>query len=386
MASVIPRRIVPSVRPAARTPTAVAREFRNLLANRAIVFRCAGRAAAPGHLLAAGYLPKHKIELFDTAFYLADVRENEHVRFFVAYVVQRQGRKLSVSPRIFYKDVSLIWRAASHYVHNQREIWIGKGDVETVLEDGEEFEYSAEHTTDLPLELQGALESLIRAARRIPYDMKALALVLRNAPADRIEAYRDFTGPRRRACRDPRNLVNGGRSVAWFTQPGNPTSLRFARGYEPDFRAGVIEVAASTSRLYGGKLLRLRILSVNREIQYLFFASRRHVWIIPPQATTTELSSFGVRTIDVECDEDLCVPGYEYHYMDATEDPPVLVSQIPKGFVGRPNPHDPTRADASAWIERLPIVQEFRKTALARARRQRGAGGIENVHVFEAQS
>ena len=333
-------------------------------------------------MIAAGYVPKHEIELFDTTFYLTDVRENEHVRFFVAYVVQGSGARTTVSPRIFYKDVSLIWRAASHYVHTPRETWIGKGDVQTVLQDGEEFIYSAEYTTDLPLEIQGAVESLIRGVKRIPHDMKALALVLRNAPADRIEAYRDFTGPRRRAQRDARNLVNGGRSIAYFKRHHDPGSLVFVSGYEPDFDTGVVEVETSKSKLYGGPLKRFRILSRNREIQYLFFKSPRHAWIIPPQATTTELSSYGVRTIDVVCDEDLCVPGYEYHYMDGTEDPPVLVSQIPEGFVGRPNRHDSTRADASAWIERLPVIKEFRKKVLGGP--QRRTLPIEEMHVVEA--
>jgi hypothetical protein len=340
-------------------------EFQSLLRDSGAVFSCAGVARHAQQLLATGYVPRHKIELFGTRFYLTPVRENEHIRFFVAYVVQRV-RKCRIHPRIFYKDVSLVWRAASHYVHTDRELWIGKGDVQTVVQDGEEFLYSAEHTTDLPIEMQAALESLIRSVRRIPYDLKALGLVLRNAPADRIEAYADFTGPRRKAQRNRGNLVNGGRPIARFTRPGDPGSLSFVVGYEPDFERGLMETHLSTSRLYGGRLRRFRILSANREIQYLFFSGPRHVWIIPPQATTTELSSFGVRTIDVAFDEDLCVPGYEYHYMDATEDPPVLVSQIPHGFVGRANRHDPTRADASAWIERLPVVREFRRKVLNR--------------------
>ena len=361
----IPRLILPSIAPAVFTAGQVSADFRRVLTDSDTTFACAGTARRPRQLVDAGYVPKHKIELFDTTFYLTDVRENEHIRFFVAYVVQRH-RATTVRPRIFYKDVSLIWRAASHYVHTQREIWIGKGDVQTVVQDGEEFIYSAEHTTDLPIEMQAALESLIRLVRRISYDMEALALVLRGAPEDRIEAYADFTGPRRRAQRERRNLVNGGHPIARFTRHNDPASLRFTRGYEPDFEHGIVETHLSTSRLYGGRLKRFRILSTNREIQYLFFSSPRHVWIIPPQATTTELSSFGVRTIDVAFDEDLCVPGYEYHFMDATEDPPVLVSQIPKGFVGRPNRHDPSRADASAWLERLPVIREFRRNVLKR--------------------
>jgi hypothetical protein len=73
---------------------------------------------------------------------------------------------------------------------------------------------------------------------------------------------------------------------------------------------------------------------------------------------TTELSSFGVRTIDVPIDEKLCVPGYEYHYyLDENE----LHSQIPEGFVGHINAHDKARSDASPWLEQMPVIREFRR-------------------------
>ena len=81
----------------------------------------------------------------------------------------------------------------------------------------------------------------------------------------------------------------------------------------------------------------------------------------PTQATTTELSSYGVRTLDVLAADDLFVPGYEYHFLDETSDPPELVTQIPEGFAGPPNPLDASRCDASPWLDRLPIVRAFRK-------------------------
>ncbi|MGE0861935.1 MAG: hypothetical protein AB7P42_22675, partial [Gammaproteobacteria bacterium] len=116
--------------------------------------------------------------------------------------------------------------------------------------------------------------------------------------------------------------------------------------------------------LYGGEMRRFRVLSANREIQYLFMAAPRQAWLIPPQATTTELSSFGVRTVDVLAHEDLCVPGYEYHYLDESVEPPVFVSQIPAGHAGAPSAIDPSRADASAWLEALPVIREFRRVLL----------------------
>ena len=106
---------------------------------------------------------------------------------------------------------------------------------------------------------------------------------------------------------------------------------------------------------------KFRILSTNATIQYQFVAAPRQAWIIPPQATTTELMSYGLRNIDVEVDEDLCVPGYEYHFLDDSEEPPVLVSQIPEGYVGAASEVDPSRADASPWIEAMPVIQEFRR-------------------------
>jgi len=370
-AAVSTTRIVASVGPAELSPAQVAREFRRLIDEGAKLC-CAGVARRhPLRLLSRGYTPKYKIELFDTRFYLTDVRQDSNIRFFVAYVVPgrpRRGR-LEIQARIFYKDVSLQWRAASHYIRSDGENWIGKGDVRRVEEGDYEITSSMEETTDLPLEMQSALETLIRRVPCVRTDHAAVALVLRRAPKDRIEAYRDFTEPRRRAQAERRNLIHGGRSIARFTRKNDPTSLRFVAGYEPDFEAGIVETASSQSRLYGGTVERFRILSKNRKIQYLFLASPGHAWIVPPQATTRELTSYGVRSIDVVADEDLFVPGYEYHYIDTDEDPPVLVSQIPEGFVGATSELDATRADASAWLDRVPVIVEFRRRVVRRRAR-----------------
>jgi hypothetical protein len=366
-------RIVPSSRPARATPAQVAREFRRLL-EAGFRLHPAGRARrAPRMLLTRGYTPRYRIDLFDTTVYLTHLRQNPDVRFFVAYVVQAGSRV--VHPRIFYKDVSLIWRSASHVVRTDGENWIGKGDLRSVVVDGEEHEVSAEETTDLPLELDAALEALCRSARRVPRDDVALELVLRGGHSRRIEPYRDFTAPRRCAAADPRNLVNGGRPIARFTRPGDPASLRFTPGFAPDFAGGVLERHTLKSRLYGGTVRRFRILSRNRKIQYLFFAGPHHAWIIPPQALTTQLSTYAVRTVDVIAPEELCIPGFEYHFVDDTVDPPVLHSQIPEGFVGLPSEHDPARADASRWIEALPVVREFRRRVLGEGCYGRSAGG-----------
>ncbi len=224
---------------------------------------------------------------------------------------------------------------------------------------------SAEETTNLPLELQHGLDLASRAGSK-RRDTRATGLVLRRAPDHRTEPYADFSTPRARAYADPRNRIHGGKSIATFTRAGDPTSLRFVAGFEPDFRKGRIDETRSKSRIYGGTIRKFRFLSRNRKIQYQFIAGPRHAWIIPPQTTQTALTSYGVRPIDVETDEDLCLPGYEYHFIDPNADPPTLFSQIPPGFAGRPSTVDPDRADASPWIEKMPVIQRFRAEVLRR--------------------
>jgi hypothetical protein len=361
------RQLHASVQPSPATPREVLAEFLALTDDGARI-RCVGSARrSPQRLLALGYVPRYKVELYNVTFYVADVRKNEDVRFCVAYLAIREtarGRP-NVYARLFYKDGSLLWRSASHFAKSARENWIGKGDLKLVKEDDGEFYYSAEHTTDLPLELQMAIESIARRARVARTDRRAVGLVVRRSGDTRLIAYPDFIEPRRKAARQRKNLVNRGKPIARFTRANDPASLMFVRGYEPDFsRDGRIDVTESFSRLYEGNVRRFRILSRNRRVQYLFFAAPRLVWLGYPQALTTELSRFGVRTIDVNVPDDLVVPGMEYHYLES-DDPPGWMSQIPPGFAGQTSPSDPWRADASAWLERLAVIAEFRRRVLA---------------------
>jgi hypothetical protein len=363
----IPTQIIPSVECASSTPAQVAREFHSLLESGAR-FHAAGRARRnPRQILQAGYSPKHRLDLFGTRIYLSNVRQNPELRFYVAYVIPPRGprAKADIHARIFYKDLSLVWRAASHMSYDyDGSLWIGKGDVRHYVKDGYDLIESIESTTDLPFEIQDALEGRLKALRRVPPDGRVLELVLRRSPANRIAPYDDFTRPRRQAAANPRNRINGGKSVARFRREGDPTSLEFVRGFEPDFAHGIIEVTHAKSRLYGGHLRRFRILSCNKRIQYVFIAGPQQVWIIPPQATTSQLSSYAVRTIDVIADADLFVSGWDYHYLDTDRDPPELYTQIPEGFAGRPCPDDENKADASPWLDRTPIVREFRRRVL----------------------
>jgi len=349
----MPAKLVTDLAPCPEPPRVVERELRALLAA-GCRLRPAGAARARPADLLERYPPRYRLALFDATFHLAELREDENFRFFVSYV--RLGAARDLHPRLFYKDSSLVWRCATHFISAPGVHWIGKGDLKTLDEDGGQTEYSAEETTNLPYELQGALDELSRRTKDVPWDARALRRILRRAPVGRFEAYDDFIGPRRRALARPGGRIHGGRPVAWFARRNDPTSLRFAPGFAPDF-GRVVEVSRSASRMYGGEIRKLRILSKNARIQYQFVAGPHHVWIIPAQALDTELSSYGVRTVDVIADEDVFVPGYEYHYLEHGE----LYSQIPKGFAGPASEADPTRADASPWLERLPVIREFRK-------------------------
>ena len=78
--------------------------------------RVAGSARKqPKRLLAQGYAPRFHFELFGTRFFVSVVRQNPELRFCVAWVVQprKRGSGLEAFARIFYKDLSLVWRAAS---------------------------------------------------------------------------------------------------------------------------------------------------------------------------------------------------------------------------------------------------------------------------------
>ena len=358
---------------APQTPSEVHREFL-VLTDGGRRIRCVGAARRrPERLLALGYVPRYKLELFNVTFYVCDARKNEDLRFAVAYLAlrERPRHRPSVYARILYKDGSLLWRCASHFAKSAHENWIGKGDARLVTEGDDEYLESAEYTTDLPLEMQAAMEEVTRRTSRTRVDRRAVPLVVRRSGDDRLMAYRDFIAPRREAVRRRTQLVHAGKPVARFTCENDPSSLVFVRGYEPDFsRSGIVEVSESRSRLYGGRIERYRILSRNRRIQYLFFAGPSLVWIGYPQALTTELSRFGVRMVDVIVPDDLVVPGMEYHYLES-HDPPVWLTQIPLGFAGPVSPIDPWRADASAWLDRLPTIIEFRKRVLARRRRSR---------------
>jgi hypothetical protein len=350
--------IVTGVGPAPASPRQVAAELKALVAGGAEL-RPAGQAADdPELLLGARYRPRHRVDLFGTRFYLASYRYEEGLNFMPAFVVPARGDR--VFPRVFYKDSTLLWRVASHMIRNEDSDWIGKGDVRVVREGGEEYLDTDEDSTNLPYELQAAIDAASRELQP-KRDERCVELLVRNAPEGRIEPYADFSAPRRRAER--RTPLNGNRPVARIARRGDPTSLRFARGFEPDLEREPLELTRSASRLYGGRLRKYRVLSKNGLIQYQFVAAPRHGWSHPPQALTPELTSYGVRALHVRADDEIFIPGYEYHFHDADGE---LHSQIPEGFAGGPSRDDPARADTRAWTHALPIVRAFAERVLGR--------------------
>lgn len=369
-ASKIPSLIVPNAHVLDKTGRQVAREFRQLLAA-GHALRAAGQAkAAPEALLRRGYVPKYEIELFGARFFLCDLRLSHELKLMPAYVLlpPQPGRgRQAIHARVFYKDSSLVWRAASHYINTQGEQWIGKGAIKWVRKRGVEGWESAEETTNLPFEIQDALDNASQRSPRAKTDDAILFLILRNAPPHRLRPYHDFESPRTKAMSVSANRINGQRNVAWFADENDPGSLQFARGFEPDFTA-VIDIATSHSKMYGGKIEKYRIASRNRRIQYLFVAGARHVWIVYPQALTVQLSSYGLRTVDVVADEEISIPGYEFFDNRGAGE---VDDQIPPGFAGEVCPSDPDRADASPWNDRLPVIRAFRRAQKRRALRVR---------------
>ncbi|MEO1700045.1 MAG: hypothetical protein AAFU73_22365 [Planctomycetota bacterium] len=329
-------------------PAAVRARFRALVRGR-VPLRPAGAAREdPEALLAPRYAPRFALELFGSEVFLTGLKDDEGLTFFVGYV-RANG---ALWPRAFYKDSSLMWRVASHYVHDEFEYWIGKGDVRVESIGDDEHLVTAEETTNLPFEAQTALDELSRRAKRTK-DEDAIALVVREAPSGRIQPYADFLRPReaaREAC-----SVHGSAPIARFRRAGDPTSLAFRAGYAPRLtKAGVLGRAESFSRFFGGEIQRVRIASENGRVQFLFYASPTHTWMAPPQALTSELSTYFVRVHDVTAPDDLSLPGYEYH----EEDGP---TQIPEGFAGAPHPDDPHRADAGAWLDGIGVLRKFRR-------------------------
>ena len=211
----IPVEIIPNVKVTDRTPGQVARQFHGLLDN-GYELRVDGQAGKdPMQLLRRGYTPKYEITLFENRFFLGNLRDVEGLKVLPAFVLPaEQGRKRRIHARVFYKDASLVWRSASHYIDTPEEDWIGKGAVKRVKVDGESRWFSAEETTNLPLEIQAALDEASRRGPRSRSDHRILSLVLRTRHRIGSGRIRTFEAPREglATATPPTELTTTGRS------------------------------------------------------------------------------------------------------------------------------------------------------------------------------
>lgn len=360
-------RSIRNVSPEDLSPQRVARVFRSLLDSGHRLHADGQAKGNAEQLLRSGYTPKYEIGLFGARFFLCNQRDAHGLKVIPAYVMtgtNNRSDNSKIFARVFYKDSSLVWRSASHYINTADEQWIGKGAVRWVNKKGTRGWFSAEETTNLPFEVQAALDAVSQRGPRKQNDSRVLSLVLRNAPSTRVWPYQDFEGIRQKAMQRRANRINNNKTIAWFEDAADPRSLKFTPGFEPDF-SNLLDMSVSRSSMYGGRIEKYRIASCNKRIQYLFVAGPTHVWIVNPQALTTELSSYGLRSVDVITDEDLCIPGYEFFDNEASGE---IDSQIPTDFAGEPCPVDPDRADASPWNEKLPVVQAFRRSILKKSK------------------
>lgn len=367
--AVIPAAIVPSAALSPLSEGQVEREFGKLV-DSGVEFKVPGSFRGdPKSLLSSGYTPKFKIELFDTAYYMTRLRHDGDEKVLAAYVVQKNPKtgKPVIYARLFYKDYSMIWRSPSHFQGSEAGVdWFGKGDFEPYSRSADGIKYSMEETTNLPLEIQTALDQIGTTPGIPKIDTKLASRIVRGSLRNRPAPYTDFTAQRKAAKENPKNLINKNKRIAYFTQRNDPSTLKFVKGYEPDFQSGIIEVSVdkgTRTDYYGGPLTKYRILSANRKVQYQFIAGRNHFWLNPPQALTTQLTTYGSRSVDVMADYDLFLPGFEYHYED---DDGSIYSQIPPGFAGKSNPHFDPVADASKWHAQLPVIQQFKRVVVSR--------------------
>jgi hypothetical protein len=325
-------------------------------------------AKDPERLLEGRRAPRFRVSFLNATYYLSHFAHDD-LNFFIAFVCLAGKHK--ISPRIFYKDSSLMWRVGSHVVRTDDENWIGKGEVKWIQRADGEYLETLEETTNLPLEIQGALDDATRRGFKPKRDAEAVELVLRGGSSNRIRPFSDFSRPREQAAAE--YSLNRGRPIVRLARKLDPSSLTFAKGFAPDFKKGHLGYSLSSSRLYGGRIEKHRVLSENRRVQFQFVASPTHVWMNPPQTLTTEIMGFGVRTTHVAAIDEAFVPGFEFHYEDATVDPPVLHTQIPDGFAGDPSEIDPARSDASPWNEKLPMIRRFRREVIGR----KGRSGLK---------
>jgi len=87
------------------------------------------------------------------------------LRFFVAWVLPT-GDSRRIYPHLFSKTIPGV-AIAQHFIRSRSENWMGRADVRWVRDEhGDEILATFEETTNLPLEIQAALDALTQRSAR----------------------------------------------------------------------------------------------------------------------------------------------------------------------------------------------------------------------------
>ncbi|MDP3703201.1 MAG: cysteine peptidase family C39 domain-containing protein, partial [Candidatus Omnitrophota bacterium] len=284
-----------------------------------------------------GLGPKHQVQFGQDHFYISDAFIDAGGRTaFLAYLLHRDST--TGQPVIFvnayYKSNSQnVWRAASHHAGP----WIGKG--------------FGEAGQMLPMELQSTFEHIVASQRA--------SQGVYEKPGRFFDVLGfDVQGPMvSMVVGGPNRVVIAELNHAGQTNPALANHhINFRPGYEPDFHRGVVEHFQADNPVYS-KVTSYVILSANRQVQYLFNVDGAgRVWVGGVQGTSETLIRQGVRRDNLQyvVPEELLTPAFEY------------LKQMPTGYLEARNvhPRNLQYADASAFLNKISVIQEFRRHVL----------------------
>jgi len=240
----------------------------------------------------------------------------------VGYVEDKNGE---VKVRAFYRSNSQgLWRSASHAGFQG---WVGKGQ--------------GEESTNLPIELQQHLHAQAEST------LKQL---------DESAAHQAFYGSLEFGGKAPPTELSSqlrpAREMGDFSlglpggKYGVPESFALLDPSDgPNFQSP--GVSYGFQHPLHGHVTASLFPSKNGQLQYLFYQDQQsRTWIAQVEDKDSALTSWGTRQTPVHTG-DLSMPAIEYP------------QQIPPGYAGTMVSDD--YADASAYVHRLPPVQEFRQ-------------------------
>ena len=190
--------------------------------------------------------------------------------------------------------------------------------------------------TDAPLELAAAFEALYQQENR-------RVIIARNGYAGLLID--------QAAWLEPMSAI----SIDTFTRRGDPRSFVFRTGYEPDLVSGVRERFVSSSPRLHRHVRSFRVLSANREVQYLMHVAgidgQPRAWIGAVQSTTFTMTPAGLRSVAVAVEADFTLPASAYYRL------------IPAGYRGAQVEEGAPYFDASSFTNALPDMAGVRRVA-----------------------